>query len=165
MREPEGEHPLLLVFMINFACILTRDGCQCPKQWWLQFLFYRKKGAMCCKWLSLLCFKAKPSCIWQWVWMPPAPASPWAFPPEHVTMQIGNKLFCPRTERLLRQKRSRKDPSPIRQRRHVVAATGYLASLLTGLLLMAPSPPGPWGMGLRCRWSLLGAGQPSPQSD
>ncbi|CAM4601983.1 unnamed protein product [Leuciscus chuanchicus] len=32
------------------------------------------------------------------------------------------------------------------QRRHVVAATGYLASLLTGLLLMAPSPldPGEW---------------------
>jgi len=62
MREPEGEHPLLLVFMINFACILTsRDGCQCPKQWWLQFLFYRRKKKERCVASGSLCCVSRPN--------------------------------------------------------------------------------------------------------
>lgn len=63
-----------------------------------------------------------------------------SFSPEHLTMQIGNKLFCPRTEHLPQQKRSRKASSPIRHQRHAAAATSYLASPLTGLLLIAPAP-------------------------
>lgn len=88
--------------------------------------------------------------------------------PKRLTMKIGNKLFCPRSEHSAVLKRSRNGQtlSPISHQRHATAATSYLVSLLTALSLAGPpSPLQTLGNGPQMQITTIRAGQPSHQSD